>query len=70
MTTRTIKTLSGDDLTLPSDALTPLAIALAEVLSELSAEQGHPESLSISYEELADRLIKNGYDPVTGTPLN
>ncbi len=70
MATRTIKTLNGDDLTLSSDELSPLAFALAEIYHELAAEQGNPQSFSVSLDELARRLVKKGYDPATGDLLN
>ena len=69
MTSRTFKTPNGVQLTLSSDALEPGELALAEVLLELTVEQGH-EEVTVSEEELARRWVAKGYSPHTGQPLH
>jgi hypothetical protein len=69
MATRTIKTPRGVDLTLSSQELSAHDLVVAEILLEMAAEQGSA-TVRFSADELARRLIKKGYDPATGIPLN
>lgn len=66
---RKIKRSDGSELILSSDDLSAGDLALAEILLEISKEQGH-ETISVNDDELARRLVKKGYDPATDQPLH
>lgn len=65
MAERTIKTRQGGDLTISSPDLSEADLAVAEILLEMSAEQGSAQ-IAFNEEELARRLRAKGYDPATG----
>jgi len=52
-------------MTISSPDLSDMDLAIAEILLELTAEQGSAR-ISVSEEELARRLRAKGYDPDTG----
>ncbi len=66
---RTIQTPDGRKITISSEELSESALALAEVLLELSTEQGSLE-VSVHEDELARRLRRKGFDPDTGERLH
>jgi hypothetical protein len=69
MAVRTIKRPNGDEVTLSSDELQDIDLVVAEVLLEMSVENGSP-SLNVSLDELYRRVVAKGYDPETGHPIH
>lgn len=60
MPSRTIKTPSGEEITISSDELEPEDLAVAEVLIEMAAEQG-TSSVEVDFDEAIRRLAAKGY---------
>ena len=69
MAKRIIKNRQGEDITISSPDLTDADLAVAEILLEMTAEQGSSR-ISVDEEELARRLRAKGYDPDTGERLH
>lgn len=68
MANRTIKTPSGATITLSSEALSQVDLALAEVLLEMAVEQGST-TVEASFDEILRRLAAKGYRP-GGDPIH
>ena len=69
MATRTIKNRQGEDMTISSPDLTEADLAVAEILLEMTAEQGAAR-IVVDKAELAHRLRAKGFDPDTGERLH
>ncbi len=65
MSSRTIKTPSGQELTLSSDDLSQEDLILAEVLLEMCAARGNNVISSDDEDEILQRIRAKGYDPMT-----
>lgn len=65
MAERTIKNRQGEDMTISSPDLSDMDLAVAEILLEMTAEQGSNQ-IEFAEEEIARRLRAKGYDPETG----
>jgi hypothetical protein len=68
MANRTIKTPSGATITLSSEELSQVDLALAEVLLEMAVEQGST-TIEASSDEIIRRLAAKGYRP-GGDPIH
>ena len=66
---RVIKTPDGREIVMSSDELDDSTLVVAEVLLEMTAEQGS-NVISVDMDELARRVRAKGYDPATGKPLH
>jgi len=66
---RTIRTPDGREIVMSSDDLTNGDLVIAEILLEMSVEQGSTE-IRVDMDELARRVRAKGYDPSTGEPIN
>lgn len=65
MAERRIKNSRGKEIILSSPDLSDADLAVAEVLLEMTAEQGSAQ-ITFDEEELARRVRAKGYDPATG----
>ncbi len=65
MAERTIKNRQDEDMTISSPDLSDMDLAVAEILLEMTAEQGSNQ-IEFAEEEIARRLRAKGYDPETG----
>lgn len=66
---RTLHTPDGRKITIASGELSESELAVAEVLLELSLEQGSID-VSVHEDELARRVRLKGFDPNTGKRIH
>ena len=66
---RTIRTPDGREIVISSDDATNADLVIAEILLEMSVEQGST-NIVVDIDELARRVRAKGYDPSTGKPLH